>query len=163
MTITVDPRPGDKGVGPTDRFGFALVKLSNGNLRVGAATPGLPAVGGPLGVRFTCNSGDNPASRTRADTYDGAGRPGPVAFDDGGGVRRWAWHANSNRCADGPACDGSYAYDAADRLLASPLAAPITAEVAWGPRRCRGPSRARWAWPARRSSPSPSPATAASP
>ncbi|MCZ7525157.1 MAG: PA14 domain-containing protein [Acidimicrobiia bacterium] len=60
------------------------------------------------------------AGRTRAFTYDGAGRL--VRTDENGSpVRDYAYDANTNRCANASSCaTPTYSYDNADRLTASP-------------------------------------------
>ena len=65
------------------------------------------------------------AGRTRSFTYDGAERLTQAA-DSPGSTRNYAYDANTNRCAKASACDGSYTYDNADRLLSSPLATGYT-------------------------------------
>ncbi|HZQ28614.1 MAG TPA: PA14 domain-containing protein [Acidimicrobiales bacterium] len=63
-------------------------------------------------------------SRTRTFAYDGAGRLTRTAETLGGtnSTRNYSFDADSNRCSTTTTCDGSYSYDGADRLLASPFA-----------------------------------------
>lgn len=62
---------------------------------------------------------------TRAFTYDGASRL-TRTDENSAPVRRYAFDANTNRCAMASACDGTYLYDAADRILISPQATGYT-------------------------------------
>lgn len=58
-------------------------------------------------------------SFSRTYNYDGAARL--TSTVDGATTRTYTFDANSNRCSTGPTCDGSYAYDDADRITASPF------------------------------------------
>ncbi|HUP69440.1 MAG TPA: RHS repeat-associated core domain-containing protein [Acidimicrobiales bacterium] len=62
--------------------------------------------------------------RSRAFSYDSAGRLVSTAEQTPTATttRAYAYDANSNRCAAEPACDSTYSYDNADRLVSSPLA-----------------------------------------
>lgn len=63
--------------------------------------------------------------RTRAFTYDGAGRLVRASDQTTSATpvtRDYAYDANTNRCANASACDASFTYDNADRLTASPQA-----------------------------------------
>jgi len=62
--------------------------------------------------------------RTRAFTYDGAGRLTRTV--QGSTTRQYSFDADGNRCSTTAACDGSYSYDAADKLLTSPQASSYT-------------------------------------
>jgi len=62
--------------------------------------------------------------RTRAFTYDGAGRLTRTV--QGAATRNYSYDANTNRCSTSTTCDGSYTYDNADRLTASPFASAYT-------------------------------------
>jgi RHS repeat-associated protein len=73
-------------------------------------------------------------SLSRAFGYDGADRLTSVT--DSGSVstamRRYAYTANSNRCALAATCaSATYAYDAADRLVSSPEWSSVTHDL-WG-------------------------------
>ena len=57
---------------------------------------------------------------TQTYGYDMAGRLSSVT--DAGIAASYAYDGNTNRCASSTSCDGSYVYDAADRLLTSPFA-----------------------------------------
>ncbi|MGI8427250.1 MAG: RHS repeat-associated core domain-containing protein, partial [Actinomycetota bacterium] len=68
-------------------------------------------------------SSETGAGRTRAFTYDNAGRLTKTAQTGASAAtRNYSYDANSNRCSTTTACDSSYDYDSADRLLASPSA-----------------------------------------
>ena len=62
----------------------------------------------------------NTGIRTRVYTYDQAGRLAQTV--EGATTRRYAYDANTNRCALAVACDGTWTYNPADRLIASPQA-----------------------------------------
>lgn len=62
--------------------------------------------------------------RTRSYTYDSAARLRQVT--EGATTRTYSYDANSNRCAVAASCDGTYTYDNADRLTASPFASAYT-------------------------------------
>lgn len=62
--------------------------------------------------------------RTRAFTFDGARRLTRTV--EGATTRDYSYDANTNRCATAMTCNGTYAYDNADRLTASPFASSYT-------------------------------------
>ncbi|HET7487947.1 MAG TPA: PA14 domain-containing protein [Acidimicrobiales bacterium] len=62
--------------------------------------------------------------RTRSFTYDAAGRLTRTV--EGSTTRNYAYDADTNRCSMATSCDGSYVYDNADRLTASPDASSYT-------------------------------------
>ncbi len=64
------------------------------------------------------------AGRTRAFTYDNAGRLTKTI--EGSTTRRYAYDANTNRCGLATSCDGQWSYDSADRMTASPYGSEYT-------------------------------------
>jgi YD repeat-containing protein len=58
--------------------------------------------------------------RTRNFTFDAAGRLTRTV--EGATTRNYSFDADSNRCSTSTSCDGSYTFDSADKLLASPFA-----------------------------------------
>jgi RHS repeat-associated protein len=58
--------------------------------------------------------------RTRNFTFDAAGRLTRTV--EGATTRNYSFDADSNRCSTSTACDGSYSYNNADQITASPFA-----------------------------------------
>jgi RHS repeat-associated protein len=75
-----------------------------------------------LGAKVVTDT--NTAVRTRTFTYDAAGRL--TQSVEGATTRRYAYDADTNRCALAAACDATWAYNAADQLTASPQATAYT-------------------------------------
>ncbi|MGH2773167.1 MAG: PA14 domain-containing protein, partial [Actinomycetota bacterium] len=68
------------------------------------------------------------AGRTRAFTYDNAGRlTKTVQTATAPATRNYSYDQNTNRCSTATTCDASYSsYDSADRLVSSPFASSYT-------------------------------------
>ncbi|MGH2773797.1 MAG: RHS repeat-associated core domain-containing protein, partial [Actinomycetota bacterium] len=67
------------------------------------------------------------AGRTRAFTYDNAGRlTKTVQTGTAPATRNYSYDQNTNRCSTATTCDASYSYDSADRLTSSPFASSYT-------------------------------------
>src|SRR5581483_6545403 len=69
-------------------------------------------------------SQESSPGRTRAYTYDPAGRLTQAI--EGAATRNYSYDADSNRCSTASTCNGTYSYDNADRLVASPFATSYT-------------------------------------
>jgi RHS repeat-associated protein len=68
-------------------------------------------------------STETTTGRTRAFTYDAAGRLTQTNENSGATVRNYAYDANSNRCANAASCSGAtFTYNNGDRITASPYA-----------------------------------------
>ena len=68
-------------------------------------------------------SAETTTGRSRAFTYDGAGRLTQTNENSGATIRNYAYDANSNRCANATSCSGAtFTYNNGDRITASPYA-----------------------------------------
>ncbi len=104
--------------------GTTSVQSGNrGTVRLSAGQPGVNALGCSR-ARAKIRSQSATPTRGRSFTYDPAGRLTQTV--EGAVTRRYAYDADSNRCALAAACNAPWAYNAADQLTASPQATGYT-------------------------------------
>jgi len=129
------------GTGRTTTFGYdsagrpRTTTRPNGVVTTTSYDPNLGAVSGLSNKQggtteispwtYTLSPAERVASeattgRTRAFTYDGAGRLTVTNENSGATIRNYAFDADTNRCANATSCGTpTYTYDAADRVTAS--------------------------------------------